>query len=60
MADNAQFVHGLYEAFAQGDAPTVLAAMDPGIEWNEAEHGTFWPGHSFIGPGAVFEGVFAR
>jgi hypothetical protein len=59
MADNAQFVHGLYEAFAQGDAPTVLAAMDPGIEWNEAEHGTFWPGHSFIGPEAVLEGVFA-
>jgi hypothetical protein len=57
VADNAQFLHGLYEAFAQGGAPTVLAAMDPGIEWNEAEHGTFWPGHSFIGPEAVLEGV---
>ena len=43
MADNAQFVQGLYEAFAKGDVPTVLAAMDPGIEWNEAEHGIFWP-----------------
>jgi uncharacterized protein len=60
MADNAQFVQGLYNAFAKGDAPTVLAAMDPGIEWNEAEHGAFWPGHSFIGPEAVAEGVFAR
>ena len=50
----------LYEAFAKGDVPTVLAAMDPGIEWNEAEHVTFWPGHSFIGPEAVVEGVFAR
>jgi len=60
MADNAQFLQGLYEAFAKGDVPTVLAAMDPGIEWNEAEHATFWPGHSFIGPEAVVEGVFAR
>jgi uncharacterized protein len=60
MAGNAQFLQGIYEAFAKGDAPTVLAAMDPGIEWNEAEHGTFWPGHCFIGPEAVLEGVFAR
>jgi hypothetical protein len=60
MADNAQFLQGLYEAFAQGDVPAVLAAMDPGIEWNEAEHATFWTGHSFIGPEAVVEGVFAR
>lgn len=60
MADNAQFVQGLYEAFAKGDVPTVLAAMDPGIEWTEAEHVTFWPGHSFIGPEAVVAGVFAR
>lgn len=60
MADNAQFLQGLYEAFAKGEVPTVLAAMDPGIEWNEAEHGTFWPGHSFTGPEAVVEGVFAR
>ena len=52
MADNAQFLQGLYEAFAKGDVPTVLAAMDPGIGWNEAEHGTFWPGHSFTGPEA--------
>ncbi len=60
MADNAQFLQGLYEAFAKGDVPTVLAAMDPGLEWNEAEHSTFWPGHAFIGPEAVVEGVFAR
>jgi ketosteroid isomerase-like protein len=60
MADNAQFVQGIYEAFAQGDVPFVLAALDPGIEWNETEHGTFWTGHSFIGPDAVLEGVFAR
>jgi uncharacterized protein len=60
VADNVQFVQDLYEAFAKGDVPTVVAAMDPGIEWNEAEHITFWPGHPFVGPEAVVEGVFAR
>jgi hypothetical protein len=60
VADNASIVQGLYESFAQGDVPTVLAAMDPKIEWNEAEHVTFWPGQAFVGPDAVVEGVFAR
>lgn len=60
MANNAAMLKGLYEAFAQGDIPTVLAAMDPKIEWNEAEHVTFWPGQAFVGPDAVVQGVFAR
>jgi uncharacterized protein len=60
MADNVEFVQGLYEAFAEGDVPSVVAAMDPEIEWNEAEHITFWPGHPFIGPEAVVKGVFVR
>jgi uncharacterized protein len=60
MADKVRFLQGLYEAFAKGDVPTVLAAMDPGVEWNEPEHVTFWPGHPFIGPEAVVQGVFAR
>jgi uncharacterized protein len=60
VADNVEFMQGLYEAFAKGDIPTVLSAMDPGIEWNEAEHFTFWPGRPFIGPEAVVEGVFVR
>lgn len=60
MADNAALLQDLYESFAQGDVPAVLAAMDPKIEWNEAEHVTFWPGEAFIGPDAVVQGVFAR
>lgn len=60
MADNAAMMKGLYESFAQGDIPTVLAAMDPKVEWNEAEHVTFWPGHGFVGADAIVEGVFAR
>jgi ketosteroid isomerase-like protein len=60
MGDNVQFVKGVYEALARGDMHTMLAAFDPGIEWNEAEHVTFWNGDPFIGPDAVFRGVFAR
>ena len=60
MSDNEKFVQSIYDAFGRGDVPTVLAAMDPEIEWNETEHSTFWPGHSFIGPEAVAAGVFAR
>ena len=60
MADNASRIEGVYDAFARGDIETVLAAMDPQIEWNEAEHVTFWNGAPFVGPDAVVEGVFAR
>lgn len=60
MSDNATFIEGIYGSFAQGDVPTVLAAMDPKIEWNEAEHHTFWTGKPFVGPDAVVQGVFAR
>jgi uncharacterized protein len=60
MADNVAVVRGVYEAFAKGDVPKVLAIMDDKIEWHEAEHVTYWPGGPFIGPQAVVNGVFAR
>jgi uncharacterized protein len=58
--DNVEYLKSLYEAFANGDVPTVLAAMDDDIEWNEAEGNPYNLGHSFVGPAAVVEGVFAR
>jgi ketosteroid isomerase-like protein len=58
--DNVEFLKSMYEAFASGDVPTVLAAMDDAIEWNEAEGNPYYPGHPFVGPSAVVEGVFAR
>lgn len=60
MADNASRIEELYGAFSRGDIQAVLDFMDPQIEWNEAEHVTFWPGQPFVGPAAVAEGVFAR
>jgi uncharacterized protein len=60
MADNATTIRGIYEALSRGDVAAVLAAMDERIEWNEAEHYTYWPGGAFTGPPAVVTGVFAR
>ena len=60
MADNVKLVQGAYEAFAQGDVAAVLALLHEKVEWNEAEHITYWPGGPFVGPQAVLQGVFAR
>ncbi|HWQ03056.1 MAG TPA: nuclear transport factor 2 family protein, partial [Candidatus Nitrosotenuis sp.] len=57
---NATLVREVYAAFARGDVPAVLAAMDPQIEWNEAENFPYADGNPYIGPQAVLAGVFAR
>ncbi|HSE71091.1 MAG TPA: nuclear transport factor 2 family protein [Nocardioidaceae bacterium] len=49
-----------YEALSRGDVQPILGMLDDQIEWNEAEHVTYWPGGAFTGPDAVLEGVFAR
>ncbi len=59
MSTSLQIVQSIYDAFAKGDVPAVLGAMDANIEWHEAEHWVYWPGGPFIGPQAVHEGVFA-
>jgi len=59
-AQNVQTIRRSYEAFGRGDIPAVLAMLDEGVEWNMAEHHTFWPGGSFIGPQEVVEGVFMQ
>jgi uncharacterized protein len=48
--DNVESVKGLYKAFANGDVPTVLAAMDDTIEWSEAEGNPYYLGHPFGTP----------
>ena len=59
MTTNKEIIDVLYASFAKGDVPAVLAAMDPKIEWTEAEG---WPLYSgtLVGPQAVVEGVFMR
>lgn len=58
--ENVSIVDGLYKAFAAGDIPTVLSAMDTKIEWNEAEGNKLADRNPYIGPDAVLNGVFAR
>jgi ketosteroid isomerase-like protein len=60
MADNLAILQSGYDAFARGDVPAVLKLLDPKVEWNEAEHVTYWTGGSFQGPQDVVNGVFAR
>ena len=57
---NVAVVDGLYQAFAKGDVPAVLAAMDGKIVWNEAENFPYADRNPYIGPEAVLNGVFGR
>lgn len=57
MGDNKATVERVYSAFAQGDLPTILGAMDPKIDWQEPETAPF---DDQIGPDAVAEKIFGR
>lgn len=57
---NKVLIQSLYDAFAAGDAATVLGAMHPEIIWNEAEGNPLSEGNPYVGPGQVGEGVFGR
>ncbi len=52
----------LYEAFGRGEIPTVLEAMDPNIEWHEAESNPYAPpsGGAFHGPDSVLNELFMK
>ena len=60
-AGNVKLIEDLYTALSRGDIRTVLAAMDPKIEWREAENNPYQaPGEIFVGPDAVLDNVFTR
>ena len=58
--NNLTIVDNLYKSFAKGDVPSVLAAMDSDIIWNEAEGNKYADGNPYKGPEAVLHGVFGR
>jgi ketosteroid isomerase-like protein len=60
MAQNGDIVKGLYQAFAGGDVAAVLGALDPGIQWREADGVLYADRNPYVGPQAVAEGVFMR
>jgi hypothetical protein len=57
---NVELVRDIYAAFGRGDGPAVLARMDPGIVWNEAENFPYSDRNPYLGPAAVAEGIFFR
>ena len=57
---NITVIDNMYKAFAKGDVPTVLAAMDANIIWNEAEGNKYADGNPYKGPEAILNGVFGR
>jgi len=58
--NNLTVIQGLYDDFAKGDVPAVLAALDANVVWNEAEGNEYADGNPYIGPDAVLKGVFTR
>jgi uncharacterized protein len=58
--NNVEIVRGLYEAFAKGDVPAVLAGLDAQVDWREAENFIYADGNPYVGPAAVLEGIFMR
>src|SRR5690348_4754835 len=53
-------VRSLYDAFQRGDIQAVLGALDPNIEWWEADNFIYADGNPYLGPQAVLEGVLMR
>lgn len=51
-------VQSFYRSLAHGDAPAALAALDPHVEWTEAEG--FPCAGTYRGPDDVLNGVLAR
>jgi uncharacterized protein len=57
---NKKTIEGMYEAFGRGDVPVIIGALDPDVEWWEAENFIYADKNPYVGPQAVLEGVFAR
>lgn len=58
MAQNSDIIRGVYDAFAKGDIPAVLATLASDISWTEAEGGPY--GGVSIGPDQVLQNVFMK
>ena len=53
-------IKAAYAAFGRNDPSVLFAAMDSGINWNEAEGNPLADRNPYVGPQAVGDGVFAR
>ena len=53
-------IKSAYAALGRNDPSLLFAAMDPTINWNEAEGNPLADRNPYVGPQAVGEGVFGR
>lgn len=60
MGKSGDFIKGIYEALARGDVLALLSALDPAVQWREAENFLYADRNPYIGPQAVAEGVLQR
>ena len=58
--ENKQKIEGMYAAFAKGDVPYIIGALDPQVEWWEAENFIYADKNPYVGPESVLMGVFGR
>ncbi|MCA6075588.1 nuclear transport factor 2 family protein [Fulvivirga sedimenti] len=58
--NHVEHLKGLYAAFGRGEVPTVLGAMDPQIQWNEAEGNPYAASGTLNGPDDVLNKLFMR
>ena len=59
--NHVDLVRSSYEAFSQGDLPSLLATFDDEIEWRPAEgHPYASEQRPWIGPEAISESLFMR
>ncbi|MEW6144423.1 MAG: nuclear transport factor 2 family protein [Thermodesulfobacteriota bacterium] len=54
--ENVRVIHNIYEAFNNGDYSSVMAALDPQVEWRMAENFIYTGAKPKVGPQAVLEG----
>jgi uncharacterized protein len=58
---SSDVVHDVYRCFREGDMKSLLTAMDPGIEWREAEGMPYEPsGRAWIGPDTIKQNLFKK
>jgi ketosteroid isomerase-like protein len=55
MASNTETARAVYDSFATGDVPSLLAAFDEKIDWQEPDG---LPFEDQVGPRAVVDNVF--
>jgi uncharacterized protein len=58
--ENIAVVQAFYDAMGRGDVPAVLALLDPGVVWTEADNFVYADKSPYIGIDNLLNGLFSR